>query len=402
MVTLSDLKKMTIQQLTPLAKKYGITRLHSMRKCELMERLLFKMNEKEDFLEETSLKDCKKDLKKSLMESFSTVSSTPKEESIPEKWRLESTAPIPVPTNPSQALSRPVIPSKQSQLLNLAYLPDAREDIQDESLSVKIIDPYWLHVTWCIRRRSLERARAAMGQLWYEARPILRVTILSDGDAGTGARYRHERDILIHGLVNHWFVAVKNPPATYQIEIGYLAKQRFFSLLKGNVVSTPQVRSALRYEESTDVSWMHACGLQPAQTPPWSPSNHHLSKKWVSRTNSLFTVESTEKEDDDKNTKNTSVEYPFRIETEMVIYGSTSPDSRVTVDQEWVAVQPDGTFMLRIDIPEQGKQVMTVDSINRQESRKMILSLERTTNILKPQKLDTGKKKKKTSKKDAE
>lgn len=384
---------MTIQQLTPLAKKYGITRLHSMRKCELIERLALKMNEQDDVLEETSLKDCKKDVKKHLMESFSATPPTQEAEPISEKWRLESTIPIPTPATPSQALSRSVIPSKQSQLMNLAYLPDANEDIQDESLSVKIIDPYWLHVTWCIRRRSLERAKAAMGQLWYDAKPILRVTILSDGDAGTGARYRHERDILIHGLVNHWFVAVKNPPATYQIEIGYLAKQRFFSLLKGNVVSTPQVRSALRYEESTDVSWMHACGLQPAQTPNWSPSNHHLSKKWASRIHSLFTVEPGE-EEQEKNVKNAFVEYPFRIETEMVIYGSTSPDSRVTVDQEWVAVQPDGTFMLRIDIPEQGKQVMTVDSINRKESRKIILSLERTTTILKPQKLDTGTKKK--------
>lgn len=394
MVTLSDLKKMTIQQLTPLAKKYGITRLHSMRKCELMERLLFKMNEKEDFLEETSLKDCKKDLKKSLMESFSAATPPQEAEPISERWRLEATIPVPTPANPSQALSRPVIPSKQSQLMNLAYLPDATEDIQDESLSVKIIDPYWLHVTWCIRRRSLERAKAAMGQLWYEAKPILRVTVLSDGDAGTGARYRHDRDILIHGLVNHWFVAVKNPPATYQIEIGYLAKQRFFSLLKGNVVSTPQVRTALRYEESTDVSWMRACGLQPAQTPAWSPSNHHLSKKWASKVHSLFAVDSVENENLENNVKDAFVEYPFRIETEMVIYGSTSPDSRVTVDQEWVAVQPDGTFMLRIDIPEQGKQVMTIDSINRKESRKMILSLERTTTFLKPQKLDTGKKKK--------
>jgi hypothetical protein len=83
-------------------------------------------------------------------------------------------------------------------------------------------------------------------------------------------------------------------------------------------------------------------------------------------------------------------DHPFEIETEMIIYGMTSPDSQVTVDQEWVAVQPDGTFMLRFDLPEQGRQMLTIDSTNREESRKIILTLERTTKVMEPKMLDEG------------
>ena len=65
----------------------------------------------------------------------------------------------------------------------------------------------------------------------------------------------------------------------------------------------------------------------------------------------------------------------------MVLYGSTTPDSQVTMNQEWVATQPDGTFMMRIDVPEQGRQTMQIDSKNRGGKQSMILTIERTTQV---------------------
>ncbi|MDO4571681.1 MAG: DUF4912 domain-containing protein, partial [Planctomycetia bacterium] len=257
--------------------------------------------------------------------------------------------------------------STRSQANDISYLPDRDQDIAEESLSVEMIDPYWLHATWCIRRKSIERAKAAMGQFWYEAKPILRVTVINGGDAGTGGRFQHERDILIHGHVNQWFISAPNPPATYLIEIGYLAQRRFFSLLKSNVVTTPVVRSALRYKKSQEASWMNTFGLQPAETPSWSPSDQSLYQKWH------------QKNSDASEDGGLFDDLPLRVQTELVVYGSTTPDSQVTIDSEWVAIQPDGTFLIRLDVPEQGKFAHTIDSINRKESRKMVLTFERMT-----------------------
>jgi len=63
------------------------------------------------------------------------------------------------------------------------------------------------------------------------------------------------------------------------------------------------------------------------------------------------------------------------------VYGSTTPDNQVTINSEWVAVQPDGTFMLRIDVPEQGRQMLVIDSQNSSKSQQMTLTVERTTQM---------------------
>ena len=376
---------MTIHQLAPLAKKYGITRLHSMRKSEVIERLIHRVNATELPPDEAALKACKKGAKKRALESMSTELSeiTAAQRAADERARLSGVVVSPVTTPPSE----PSIFNKQFQMLSLAYTQDiTHEDVQDESLDVVMVDPFWLHATWTIRRKSIERAKAAMGQLWYEAKPVLRVNSLRGGDAGTGGRYRHDRDILIHGRSNHWFVAVSEPPSTFLLEIGYLARQRFFCLVRSNVVSTPQLRSVLRYDKEVEVSWLNACNLRPSQKPEWSPGDHSLSRKWVSHSSPLFAVE-----DPDGGTQGTT-DYPFRISSEFVVYGSTSPDSQVTLDEEWVAVQPDGTFMVRMDTPENGKLMFSIDSTNRKTAQNIIVTLDMSTQVTQPKKLGKPKK----------
>ena len=100
-------------------------------------------------------------------------------------------------------------------------------------------DPYWLHVYWELSRRSIDRARAAMGQHWHQSRPVLRLHEVSYNGTTSSAR-QPVRDIEIHGGVNNWYIDVHNPPKSYQVEIGYLAPaNRFYSLARSNIVRTP-------------------------------------------------------------------------------------------------------------------------------------------------------------------
>ena len=90
------------------------------------------------------------------------------------------------------------------------------------------------------RRTTLARARAALGQDWHAARPILRVMDVSSEDT-TSAAERHVRDISIHGGVNNWYIDVLEPPRSYRIDIGYLSRRgRFYVLARSNVVTTPK------------------------------------------------------------------------------------------------------------------------------------------------------------------
>lgn len=408
----SDLRKMTIQQLDPIAREHGITRTHSFRKSELLNRLIMKLEEKDELEPEpevrsepsrgtqhSSFQDSVRDMRERMHESdFEAVSLPPEPHPVSEEnaqmmrafserssASLKKTEASVAKVAAAQQQFMPQLYSTRSRANDLAYLPDAQSDITEDSFVLDMIDPYWLHATWCLRRKTVERAKAGMGQYWYSAKPMLRINILNDGDAGTGGRFQHLRDVLIHGHVNHWFLPVMDPPATFVVELGYFCpiQKKFYGLLKSNVISTPQVRSALRYEKSSEVAWMTVCSLQPAKIPSWSPKNHNLYKRWSDKASKTLAADSSTLKVEAPEV--TQEEFPLRVTTEMVLYGSTTPDSQVTMNSEWVAVQPDGTFMMRINVPEQGRQMITIDSVNHKESRNMVLTVERTTHMLSPQ-----------------
>lgn len=431
MYKLSELKRMTIPQLTPLAKQYGIKRLHSLCKDDLIETLFHRMlkdelgtqDKTDPFAELVEVENAKTKKASSLNgkkasravpeEKNDKKSSAPKEKAAEQKdisFSVSRSNPAKFPFAAGMPNEKPMsqakgrlgeLQARLSQVHDLAYLPDAASgDIREESLQVDVIDPYWLHVTWCLRRVTIERARIALGHEWFDARPVLSVTHLGETESGS-MRHNHLQYIDIHGGVNHWFINVGDPPGMYQVEIGYLAPSRFFAILKGNIVKTPRVGTALRYEYPKDEFPIFG-ELEPAASPEWSPTDRNMYVHWQKKSAergrqngnpSLYggmAGQSGNAMAAKKSARRVVEEHPFEIETEMIIYGMTSPDSQVTVDQEWVAVQPDGTFMLRFDLPEQGRQMLAIDSTNREESRKIILTLERTTKVMEPKLLDEG------------
>ena len=111
---------------------------------------------------------------------------------------------------------------------------------QKDRIIVLTRDSYWLHAYWELSRTTLSRARAALGQDWHEARPILRVMDVSSEDT-TSAAERHVRDIPIHGGVNNWYIDVLEPPRSYRIDVGYISRRgKFYVLARSNVVTTPR------------------------------------------------------------------------------------------------------------------------------------------------------------------
>ncbi|MGA2032991.1 MAG: DUF4912 domain-containing protein, partial [Thermoguttaceae bacterium] len=68
------------------------------------------------------------------------------------------------------------IKAKLAQAKDLTFRSVQQDNGQArDRLVVMVRDPYWLHAYWELNRRSIERARAAMGQHWHNAHPILRL-----------------------------------------------------------------------------------------------------------------------------------------------------------------------------------------------------------------------------------
>ncbi|MEM8866626.1 MAG: DUF4912 domain-containing protein, partial [Planctomycetota bacterium] len=78
-------------------------------------------------------------------------------------------------------------------------------------------------------------------------------------------------------------------------------------------------------------------------------------------------------------------ELRLAIDAELVVYGSTDPHTHVTVKGEPVPVRPDGTFAIKMHLPDRRQVVPVVaGSSDGVEQKTVILGVERNTKMLDP------------------
>jgi hypothetical protein len=252
---------------------------------------------------------------------------------------------------------------------------------------VMVRDPYWLHVYWEISRQSVERIQAAMSQSWHTAKPLLR--LLEVGDTGlTGGAERVARDIPIHGGVSNWYLHVENPPNTYRVEIGYIAADgKFFSLARSNVVTTPTPGSS----DALDENWSDVAQNFDkiyAMSGGYAPDNNstELQELFEERLRRpMGTPMGARYAAGLEMLLPPAEELEFAVDAEMIIYGSTRPDARVTLKGEPVRLRPDGTFTVRLSMPNQRQVIPVVASAKTGgEQRTIVLAVERNTKVMEP------------------
>ena len=265
--------------------------------------------------------------------------------------------------------------------------PNGNGSEAKDRLVVMVRDPYWLHAYWELKRQSVERARAALGQDWHGARPVLRlVEVTRDGT--TSSVRKVVRDVEIHGGVSNWYIDVDNPPRSFQVEVGYLAVSgRFVCLARSNVVSTPPVSAVTSFdgnwaEVAEDFDRIYA--LSGGYTDDGNHSDlrdlfeQRLRRPMGSPMATRFGLGAA-------GADGNRDDFCFEVDTELVVYGMTSPGAHVTLRGEPVRLQPDGTFSVRFTLPER-RQVFPVvaSSGDGVEQRTIVLAVERNTKIMEP------------------
>lgn len=255
--------------------------------------------------------------------------------------------------------------------------------VEKDRLVVMVRDPYWLHAYWEIAPRSVERAQSAMGQNWHGTTPVLRVfRVATDGTAAL------HREISIHGGVNHWYVDVQNPPQQYRMEIGYLsAGGQFYSLARSNTVTTPPAGTSDSVDENwTDIDqnadriFAMSGGYSDRGT---SLELQELLEERLRRP--MGSPMQTRYGSGAARASAAAQELPFAVDAELIIYGVSHPHAHVTLQGEPVALRGDGSFTVRMQLPDR-RQVIPViaSSPDGVEQRTIILAVERNTKVLGP------------------
>jgi hypothetical protein len=257
-----------------------------------------------------------------------------------------------------------------------------------DRIVLMVRDPYWLHCYWEVTHQAVGRAEAALGQEWHTAKPILRLLDVSSRDT-TSTTETIVRDIEIHGGCNSWYIDVATPPRSYRVDIGYLAKTgKFYVLTRSNVVTTPRAGISDVIDENwADIDSQKADRIY-AMSSGFDPTAGSLELKQLFEEHlrrPLGSPAVTSFGSGGLTLGGKPRKFWFQIDAELIVYGATEPNSRVTLQGQPVQLRPDGTFTMRFSLPD-GRQIIPAVSVSPDgvEERTIVLALERNTRQLEP------------------
>ena len=269
--------------------------------------------------------------------------------------------------------------SKLDQRRNLGA-SEVNGRITKDRLIVMVRDPYWLHAYWELSPRSIERARAALAEGWHTALPTLRLFVI--GEDGTASA---NRDIEIHGGVSNWYLDVQDPPKTYRLEIGYISTDgSFYSLARSNSVTTPPAGTS----DALDENWVDVAENADrifAMSGGYSRhgTSQELQEMLEERLRRPMGSPMTTRYGAGAMGKDNMLD--FAVDAELIVYGVSHREAHVTLKGEPVQLRPDGTFTVRLNMPNRRQVIPVVAcSADGVEQRTIVLAIERNTKVMEP------------------
>ncbi len=403
MVTTASLNTRTAKDLAEMAKKRGVSGWHSMRKDQLVRALvrLAKSKAKKPTVRAAAKKSRPASSPTRRAAAKSTAKKLPVAQPKMAKRAKSHAGPKPrIAAKAKAKAEAKANPRIQKKIAEIRARLERARDLAAKTIDqhpaaarrdrvvLMVRDAFWLHAHWELTRPTIERARAAMGQDWHVARPVLRVLQVADTGT-TNASERVVRDIDIHGGVNNWYIDVQDPPKNFRVEIGYLAgaSGRFHSLGRSNLVTTPKASASGAidqnwadiaanfdkvyamsggYAETGDNTELRELFEERLRRPMGSP----MVTRFGNGVRALLPSEG---------------HFDFEVDAEMIIFGSTRSDAYVAIKGEPIRLRDDGTFTVRMSMPEAREVIPIVASTSDGvEQRTVVLSIDRNTKIMEP------------------
>lgn len=372
LITAATLKSYSLKELATMAQRRGVSRWKTMKKDELI-RALARANAK----------------------------AAAKPAAKPKAAPAAKPAPRPAVAKKAAAPARPAKPTSPRVVAKLQKARETKERSKDLSGPAKakggapekdrvvlmVRDPFWLHAVWNVTRHSVSRAEAALAEQWHTAKPILRLLLVDHGSTTSSAE-RIAREIDVHGGVTNWYIDVANPSKSYRVELGYKAANgKFHALSRSNTVTMPVPGSSdaidKNWEDVAD-NYERVYALSGGYSEETSSGElqelfeERLRRPMGGANGSRYGLgaEGIIKRNRD---------FQFHVDAEMIVYGSSKPDARVTVGGEPIKIRPDGTFTLRLAMPDKRQVIPVVAaSADGVEQRTVVLAVERNTKVLEP------------------
>ena len=361
MISVETLSAKTSRDLAQMAKNKGVPGWHSMRKTQLVNALIKLAKDKT----EQKRKQAKPDKKSPLVSAkiSSRPRSVPVESAIGKKIRLQN--------------------AEQEKLRNIVFQSASNKTPTRDRIVLIVRDSFWMQAYWEVTKATIQRVKVALGPNWLKSRPVLRLLkITSRGNTNSFEEVAQE--IPIHGGASNWFINVNDSPATYRIAVGYLMPsdgdtERFHMIAKSNEVLTPSG------SVETDESWSD---ITNDVEKYYSLSGGYETNIVSDQLRSVLEEKSgqalhTTAFQNIPSLTRFSRKLNFDVDAHVVVHGSTDPFANVTIAGVPVEIESDGSFAVRMDLPNK-RQVLPVIASSRDGTQRQttVLAIERNTKVL--------------------
>lgn len=232
----------------------------------------------------------------------------------------------------------------------------------DNKIVLLVRDPWWMFAYWEINKVKEEEILGKISSSGDErAKSILRVHDVT-GVNFTGHNANSYFDIELANLASSWYINAGSPDRSWIVDIGILTKNgSFYMLARSNMVHTPRFGMS----DNLDAEWMipeesywKMFGLSGGfGVGKGSLEARELIKKRLEEQITSGAVSSSAS----FYRKPSERKFWLVVNTELIVYGATEPDAKVTVQGKKIDLKPDGTFTLRFALPD-GKQVIPVEA----------------------------------------
>jgi uncharacterized protein len=281
-------------------------------------------------------------------------------------------------------------PAPKASLVPLTPVPPVVKG--KDRLILMVRDPYWLHAHWDVTRQTVDRAKVSLAENWHTVKPILRLLKMDDSGTTSNAETVY-RDIEIHGGVRNWYIEVDSPPSRFRVLMGYLSSNdRFYELARSNTVVTPVPGG----KEATDDHW---ADIAKDAERIYSMSGGYGDDTQTGDLTEVFEERLKRTMDADvlsqfgsgaEGSLKRHKHFHFDVDAELVVFGSTHPEAHVTVGTEPVKVRNDGSFSIRMPLPDR-RQVLPATAKSRDgvDEQTVVIAVERNTKVMEPLSMDS-------------
>ena len=238
--------------------------------------------------------------------------------------------------------------------------PQIRDEAQGETVqdlpsnygSNKLVliarDPYWVYSYWEIQQDRIEAGLRTLAKPHDEIRWTLRVHTLPSNTVPHPAYF----DTEVESHVRTWYLHLTPCGASFYAEIGLKDRQNnFYQLAVSNRITLPLDRPSDVLDErwmTSDEEFKKLYALAGGFRVGVGSGSEAIQKEQPlsfgvssgSFASSLFSPGKRQRK------------FWFWVDAELIVYGGTEPDAKVTLHGQRVKLRPDGTFTARFALPD--------------------------------------------------